>query len=657
MRNEKTLLQQPVPDCPLIEQLPDSKVGRDHFSYHRYRVQMVELNGEKYLGITIFTKEGAPRLRFWQGEGQHGVQFFIDEQTVYSRDRASGKMYYACIDSVFNIESYREKAIFYAEAGDEARARAYLKTDMEPVKELAQRQKKMREEAIRTRDEKNRQKIRERVMYIEAPGENFAQWCMDVPLRKHRYWYFEPGRGKKRKGQCSHCLNRAELEGVKEYGRGTCPWCNSSVEYRSAAKLRNSSGVFYSYEVALYEKSGELLLARNFSVWLRIYSESGRLKRRSSANEWKRCYIGKNGETVESYSRERSNYKVTWDGWHIDHGGPGWALLAPINICEIRREAGISAPIEELCCKGLAGYLHKIIETVGKRPEIEYLIKGGYHVLAVDELDPRWNMSTALLPGRRPEELFGIPRQEMDKVRQAEAGAEVLSISRSLYKCGIVLKTDDIRDMQSLQIKRNDAGILTEMMRLSSPRKAINYLLRQTKRAKKEGDSVLRRWEDYIVMARKAGWNTEHGQILWPKDLDRAHAEVTKSIKAQKDAELCRKIADQGAKLDKLCWSFGGLTIRPAHSQKEIIEEGAALNHCVGKSGYDEEMAKGRTAIFFIREVKKQDKPLATLELDLKTKRVIQCFGAGNRYPGDRVKNFYRKWEKEKVNGQGRKSA
>ena len=97
------------------------------------------------------------------------------------------------------------------------------------------------------------------------------------------------------------------------------------------------------------------------------------------------------------------------------------------------------------------------------------------------------------------------------------------------------------------------------------------------------------------------------------------------------------------------CWSFGGLTIRPAVSQEELFQEGETLGHCVGRMGYAEKMAKFRTAIFFIRREKTPDVPYVTLELDLEKWQKIQCYGKHDSWPGKAVDAFVKRWIEEIV--------
>ena len=65
-------------------------------------------------------------------------------------------------------------------------------------------------------------------------------------------------------------------------------------------------------------------------------------------------------------------------------------------------------------------------------------------------------------------------------------------------------------------------------------------------------------------------------------------------------------------RFDKLMKLYGmekdGYFIRAPHDCAEIIDEGKALEHCVG--GYAARHAKGETTILFMRSAAWPDKPL-----------------------------------------------
>ena len=82
-----------------------------------------------------------------------------------------------------------------------------------------------------------------------------------------------------------------------------------------------------------------------------------------------------------------------------------------------------------------------------------------------------------------------------------------------------------------------------------------------------------------------------------------------------------------------------------AQSQEELIKEGNALSHCVGRSGYDKKMAREETLIFFVRKFDDLDTPFVTLEYSIKHKKILQCYAYDNQKPDDNVIEFVnKKW-------------
>jgi hypothetical protein len=80
-----------------------------------------------------------------------------------------------------------------------------------------------------------------------------------------------------------------------------------------------------------------------------------------------------------------------------------------------------------------------------------------------------------------------------------------------------------------------------------------------------------------------------------------------------------------------------------ARSPADLIHEGKALNHCVGRMNYDQKMIREETLIFFIRSVEQPDIPFVTIEYSPKSKRILQCYGNRNTRPDDTVLTFINK--------------
>ena len=77
-----------------------------------------------------------------------------------------------------------------------------------------------------------------------------------------------------------------------------------------------------------------------------------------------------------------------------------------------------------------------------------------------------------------------------------------------------------------------------------------------------------------------------------------------------------------------------------AQSPTDLVVEGNALNHCVGRMNYDQKFAREESLIFFIRSKDNIDNPFVTVEYSLKNKKVVQCYGEHDSKPNDNVLNY-----------------
>ena len=86
--------------------------------------------------------------------------------------------------------------------------------------------------------------------------------------------------------------------------------------------------------------------------------------------------------------------------------------------------------------------------------------------------------------------------------------------------------------------------------------------------------------------------------------------------------------------------SNGAYVVYIAQSPAELVREGEALHHCVGKYGYDKKVAKEQSLIFFVRSATDTDTPLTTIEYDIKSKTIRQCYADHNTKPCEAVTDF-----------------
>ena len=177
---------------------------------------------------------------------------------------------------------------------------------------------------------------------------------------------------------------------------------------------------------------------------------------------------------------------------------------------------------------------------------------------------------------------------------------------------------------------------------------------------------------DYIQACNYLNLDCHDDTIRYPEDFKRWHdiriqemevirkeeerkanllrAKETRLRKKRLEQEK-RNLAENFLKAAKKYLPLAGFTedehyaIFIAQSPAELIKEGNALSHCVGRSGYDLKMAREETLIFFVRKMEELDKPFVTLEYSIRQKKILQCYAYDNQKPEETVLEFVNnKW-------------
>lgn len=663
MRHEKKLLAVPVPPCPDLPQRKRVKINHYAYAYHiRYAAEVLTVDGEEVLAVTTFDVDGKPCRRFWQAGEQDGVEVFRKEQGYGADRREPGRMYGASIDHFYEgiPKSWYggNETHFYGTTVSAGAVLRFLgKSEEDPgkaVELLAKLQQENRKAAIERRDEKKRELIRKAFQGVR-PGapEGFKEWCEAVPMAEFRYFFYTYTGKKVQEGICSYCGKRSSVAGIRNWKMGTCPACGSRVRFWSLRRLNASHGIHHRIGAAACEVVNGRIVVRKFTVGIDLIGNGETFVKNIWSHETNRSFLdGKTAEALERYSTPTGTTKVYVDGLCRDDScvGVGVSPVAPMNVEEIRKSLGLYAPLEELAARGCDMDPERVWRAAHKKPEVEYLIKLGLYRLAENELK---NAKTDVLnkSGRNVAELLGVPKDTVNILRSVDPTARALIFIRGLIKCGTSLKEQDMRDINELGIGWSSIQRFQLMLRFGSVHKTLRYIRTQMESCKafSDADHVLQTWEDYTAMAMKAGKDIDDIHVALPKHLKAAHDETAKILRMQKDKKLNEAVGRSARKLQDLCWTWNGLSIRPAESQEELFREGETLNHCVGRMGYADKMARFQTAIFFIRKEKEPEVPYVTLELDLKKWEKLQCYGKGDTWAGKQVDSFVRKWLKDVV--------
>lgn len=662
MRHEKKLLALPVPPCPPLEQKERERATSYSWRYFiRYAAEVHSVDGDAVLSVTTFTVKGKPCHRFFQFGDQYSMEVFHKENGFGSEKRVPGKMYSAGVDHFYEgISSrwaYSNRTEFY---GTEASARAVLEylgvpdeAQEKAVELLTKRQQENRKAVIARREEKQRETLRREFEGL-PPGapEGFVQWCEDVPMAGYRYFFYKYTGEPEQEGVCSYCGAWSRVAGIRNHKMGTCPRCGSRVEFYSLKRFAAGNGIGHTIRAAVCQPVNGQVAARLFSVGLRLrWDENRGLQKKFWSHENRRSYLdGQTGAELACYEAPGPCVKVHVDGLckAVCFGRMGSYPVAPFHLRELREHMGLYTPLEVLAARGCELDAVRMWWAALEHPKAEYLVKLGLYRLALAELE---GASALREKGKSVAQLLGVPAEAVQDLRAADPEPEALECIRGLLNSGVRVTGQDMKDISDLDLRWGAAVTLRYMTQFGTLHKALKYVKDQLERTKafRDGRHVLQTWRDYKNMALDLGKDVENIRVAMPKALKTAHDEAAKSLRARKDRELNKRVARSADKLQALCWSFGGLTIRPAVSQEELFQEGETLGHCVGRMGYAEKMAEFRTAIFFIRREKTPDVPYVTLELDLKKWEKIQCYGKHDSWPGKAVDEFVKRWIEEVV--------
>lgn len=177
-------------------------------------------------------------------------------------------------------------------------------------------------------------------------------------------------------------------------------------------------------------------------------------------------------------------------------------------------------------------------------------------------------------------------------------------------------------------------------------RRAVRYERRRARRvlptseAAAVYDAVLT-WKDYRNLAESLRVPLDTDDARFPYDVWQRHDRLVEERnrlrleeerrrreedlkKEEANAQKFRAVWERIAWAD---WSHGEFCIIAAKCTEELVAEGAALHHCVGR--YTDEVLAGRV-IFFVRRAESPDVPYMTLNLNIRTDEVIQLHGFGN---------------------------
>ena len=167
-----------------------------------------------------------------------------------------------------------------------------------------------------------------------------------------------------------------------------------------------------------------------------------------------------------------------------------------------------------------------------------------------------------------------------------------------------------------------------------------------------ERAEAMQLWADYLVLAKKAGYDLKNKNVKFPESLRMEH-DICSFVASKMDneyneGEFLAK-SHENAKFNYSLKTSKLFVVAPT-APEQVINEGMSLHHCV--TNYVNAIIEGRSIVMFIRNEDEPDEPFYTAEILIKggAPTITQIKGKLNLDPdvttkdGKRVSEFVKKW-------------
>lgn len=143
-------------------------------------------------------------------------------------------------------------------------------------------------------------------------------------------------------------------------------------------------------------------------------------------------------------------------------------------------------------------------------------------------------------------------------------------------------------------------------------------------------------WLDYLDLLRYFRKDLRNAKFVCPKNLKKEHDRLVAKKRAiqkrEKLEEQRRKVAEAEILYQKMKAAFIGLqftdgeiTVKVLENVQEFMDEGDALKHCVFANEYYNKPDS------LVLSARVDEKPIETIEVSLRTMKIIQARGEGNK--------------------------
>lgn len=582
-----------------------------------------------------------------------------DFATLSFREDAKATWQCSTLGSLDRIGGFDSKCAFYRQQ-DESRVARFCKCERGAISMLGYLQRLISYRKELERKWKKQRAIIDRMKYVPVLPRDLKGFihCEVMP----QYIFYDYQRKAPGHAYCTACRHEVRIAAAKHNTSGLCPRCKKKITF----KCRGRRGRIFDRETVqvLQKAEGNGLVLRIIKVY-RSFADSD-IPNHFEIWENARQFItlSSSGQcSVDAYYYHYkagydltpwcNGYRPVFDRWKYNFTADMSGVLYQRNLSDTLKDtpwaySQLEAFSGIASFSGVATFLSAYI----KRPKIEHLIKmklyrlvsgiiyGGYSYSALQAIN---------FNGENMRAILGIDRPYFPLLRELNPSIDQLHLIRQLLQADHKPSTEQIKWFIASKISNADAA--KELLAHMSVHKLQRYVEQQFA---PEDETALKRvdyykmntlitdYHDYLCMCKELQYDVKNSFILFPRELKAAHDSVAKTLKDKRTAEHEKAIAGSFDEWQKRYqYQSKELMMIPPHSAKEIVDEGAALHHCVRL--YVKNVAEKKSVILFVRSVDEPDKSLCTVEV--KDGQVTQARGFDNEEPPAQITAFIEQWK------------
>lgn len=582
-----------------------------------------------------------------------------DFATLSFREDAKATWQCSTLGSLDRIWGFDSKCAFYRQQ-DESRVARFCKCERGAISMLGYLQRLISYRKELERKWKKQRAIIERMKYVPVLPRGLKGFIHREVMPQ--YIFYDYQRKGPERAFCTACRHEVSIAAAKHNASGTCPRCKKEITF----KCRGRRGrIFDRATVQVLQKAeGNGLVLRIIKVY-RSFADSD-IPNHFEIWENARQFItlSSSGQcSVDAYYYHYkagydltpwcNGYRPVFDRWKYNFTADMSGVLYQRNLSDTLKDtpwaySQLEAFSGIASFSGVATFLSAYI----KRPKIEHLIKMKLYRLVSDIIYGGYSYSALQainFNGENMRAILGIDRPYFPLLRELNPSIDQLHLIRQLLQADHKPSTEQIKWFIASKISNADAA--KELLAHMSVHKLQRYVEQQFA---PEDEAALKRvdyykmntlitdYHDYLCMCKELQYDVKNSFILFPRELKAAHDSVAKTLKDKRTAEHEKAIAGSFDEWQKRYqYQSKELMMIPPHSAKEIVDEGAALHHCVRL--YVKNVAEKKSVILFVRSVDEPDKSLCTVEV--KDGQVTQARGFDNEEPPAQITAFIEQWK------------